>query len=473
MDEVHCVTHWGNVSNNKEKTAFRSWYSRLNELKSIVPSSVPLMALTATATRETREKMFDILNMRDPFELVESPYKENITFAVQEMDNTVSLTGHFQWLIDEIKNEKSKCKRTIIYCQTIKQASILFQIFKIGLGEHIYDEGRREPKARYVEMTHSQTPDDVKTHILEQFSYVGGHLRVLVATIAYGMGVNCAGITQIIHFGPSRNVEAYIQEVGRCGRNGKQSYAYLLNNSVIMRVANNDMKTYVRPKETVCRRQYLYSFFDANPLVSDIPVWHDCCDVCAKQCECDDDNCNTSLNIPVMGNTSSISSANLPKRTLTETQKKQLYDKLLLLEKDILKRNVVSTDSRDISVICPNTLKEFTNVHIQQIMNSADRIFTVKDVMDNVDIWRRTHAIEILTVFHDIFHDVAHDNEENTESDESDDEEMEGWDEIADDNSFVDLLHGMSQLSEITDSQCSLQNTESQSSTVVEPVDFV
>ncbi len=87
------------------------------------------MALTATATRETREKIFDILNMRDPFELVESPYKENITFAVQEMDNTVSLTGHFQWLIDEIKNEKSKCKRTIIYCQTIKQVSILFQIF--------------------------------------------------------------------------------------------------------------------------------------------------------------------------------------------------------------------------------------------------------------------------------------------------------------------------------------------------------
>ena len=123
-----------------------------------------------------------------------------------------------------------------------------------------------------------------------------------------------------------------------------------------------------------------------------------------------------------------------------------------MVEKDILKRNVVSTDSHDIYFVCPNTLKEFTSVHIQQIMNSADRVFTVKDALiDNVDIWRRTHAIEILSVFHDIFHDVAHDNEENTESDESDDEEMEVWDEIADDDSFVDLLHGMSQLSEITD----------------------
>ena len=70
-----------------------------------------------------------------------------------------------------------------------------------------------QPQMRMVEMKHFQTPATVKGHILDQFSDVHGHLRVLLATIAYCMGVNCKGVSKVIHFGPSKSIEAYVQEV--------------------------------------------------------------------------------------------------------------------------------------------------------------------------------------------------------------------------------------------------------------------
>ena len=71
-------------------------------------------------------------------------------------------------------------------------------------------------------------------------------LRIRVATIAYGMGVNCKGVSRVIHFGPSKSIEAYLQESGRCGRDGEQSDALLLYNGVTskIKVADADMKSY-------------------------------------------------------------------------------------------------------------------------------------------------------------------------------------------------------------------------------------
>ena len=68
-----------------------------------------------------------------------------------------------------------------------------------------------DPTMRLVDMMHSGSPDSVKNHALEQFSDHGNCLRVLVATIACGMGVDCKGVYRIIHFGPSKSVQAFLQ----------------------------------------------------------------------------------------------------------------------------------------------------------------------------------------------------------------------------------------------------------------------
>ena len=212
VDEANCIVDWGTSSSNKKNTAFRIWYSRLNELKSLVGKNVKFLALTATATKKTKRQIFEMLELDNPFEIVADPNRPNITFVVQKMDNSIKLADHFLFLIDELKQKGRETTRTIIYCQTIKQCAILFNIFKTKLGDKLFCDSTSNPRMRLCDMMHSTSPDSVKNHILEQFSDGDGHLRVLFATIAYGMGVNCKNVRRVIHFGPSKSIVIHARE---------------------------------------------------------------------------------------------------------------------------------------------------------------------------------------------------------------------------------------------------------------------
>ncbi len=87
VDEVHCVMQWGISNNNKKRSTFRSWYSRLNEIRSMV-NDLPFMALTATATEQTKQRIFELLEFETPSEIWECPNKANIRYSVQKLDNS-------------------------------------------------------------------------------------------------------------------------------------------------------------------------------------------------------------------------------------------------------------------------------------------------------------------------------------------------------------------------------------------------
>ena len=88
-------------------------------------------------------------------------------------------------------------------------------MFELELGEFLYGgEGRTN---RLVEMMHSGSPASIEDHIIDQFGDNTKYLRLVIATTAYGMGINCKGVTT---FGPANPIESYMQESGRCGRNG-------------------------------------------------------------------------------------------------------------------------------------------------------------------------------------------------------------------------------------------------------------
>ena len=93
-----------------------------------------------------------------------------------------------------------------------------------------------------AEMLHSCTPIDNKNHILESFQNEDGVVRVLFATIAFSMGINCKGVRNVVHFGPSKNIEAYVQECGRAGRDGQPSKVYLLYNGMMLVHVDKDVK---------------------------------------------------------------------------------------------------------------------------------------------------------------------------------------------------------------------------------------
>ena len=106
VDEVHCVTEWGRSGSNKDRSAFRRWHSRLKEIRSIV-TEVPFVALTATATKKTKERIFELLEFESQKEISESPNKQNVRYSVQKLDPSIPLLQNFRCLIKELK-EKAK-----------------------------------------------------------------------------------------------------------------------------------------------------------------------------------------------------------------------------------------------------------------------------------------------------------------------------------------------------------------------------
>ena len=226
------------------------------------------MALTATATVLTKRMIFKLLEFVDPFEFVVSPNRNNISYVVQKMEDA-SILDHFYCILSDIRKKGENAMRTIIYCQTILQCSLLYSMMSNELGDDMYKNHKIELGQRMVEMMHSQTPINVKEHVLDQFSQQSGHLRALIATIAYGMGVNCRGVKRVIHFGPSKSVQSYIQESGRCGRQGEESYAIILYNSITIRTADEFMKEYINGSYP-CRRKELLKHFQGKTMYNNL-----------------------------------------------------------------------------------------------------------------------------------------------------------------------------------------------------------
>ena len=217
--------------------AFRTVYADLHELRTLAPS-VRMMALTATATEETKETFIDVLRIKDVYEVAESPNKSNITYVVNYMPNESEVQDYLSWIAEEIKGGKTK--KTIVYCQTIKQCSLIYGLLKSMIGQCMCNATSECP---VLEMLHSCTPNANKEAVLQSFRKEDGPILVLVATIAFCMGVDCKGVHRTIHFGPLKNVEAFMQETGRAGRDGKPSISYLLYKGLLLDHVEKDIKS--------------------------------------------------------------------------------------------------------------------------------------------------------------------------------------------------------------------------------------
>lgn len=443
VDEVHCVIAWGLSNSNANKTAFRRWFSRLNEIRSLVRKGLNFLALTATASRTTREKIFELLELDSPKVITESPNKENIRYSVDKLDRNVKIIENFRGLITEIKSKGKNATRCIIYCQTIKQCSILYRSFEYELGQSMYCSDDRDPRKRLVDMMHSGSPESVKAHVLNQFSSPDSHLRILIATIAYGMGVDCKGVNRIIHFGPPKTVEAYLQESGRCGRKGEPSDAILLYDNITIRAADDNMREYI--KGNSCRRNIILKHFD-SPTTSSVSVKHRCCDVCLTECKCNNGSCDEQLfSLGAYGLTAlNKDIIMLTTRTITEDQMTLLNDKLVKYCKKLMMKCLVGNQPHKVNVISsPTVLLEFGSEHIKQIIENAESIFSLQDIYRCVDIWQSKHAIAVLDIFQSVFNDTEQPTMATMSSsyeDNTDEDEVDEWEELVNDSSFIDLL---------------------------------
>jgi ATP-dependent DNA helicase RecQ len=216
IDEAHCVSEWGHD--------FRPSYRRIPTIFD-VRSRVPMVALTATATPDVRQDIAVALGLKQHLDIVRGFHRPNLTFQVEVTASKVEFITRYV--------RSNPGASTIIYCGSRRRV------------ETIADELRK--RAVRVEAYHAGLMPQRRAEVQDQF--ISGDLDVLVATNAFGMGIDKANVRSVIHCDLTQTVEAYYQEAGRAGRDGKPADCILLYQSEDRRLMDFFIAgTYPEPK---------------------------------------------------------------------------------------------------------------------------------------------------------------------------------------------------------------------------------
>ena len=275
VDEAHCVKLWGGV--------FRPQFAEIGVLRSIIPSAVHILALTATATKETFYVISNQLSMVKPVLVGLPPNRENIMF---EVHHKIDIDSFATNLSDELKEKQMSFPKTIIYVRSHMDAIKIYSFLKKSLGKFYTfpPDYPNHQDYRLIDMFISAFTDHRKEEVLSLFTRPKRILRLIIATTAFGLGVDCPNIRRIIHWGFPSTLEEYVQETGRSGRDGEAAKV-IVYRGVGARHATAKVKEYVA-NSTKCRRQLLFHEFllysESSMNIGNCK----CCDVCMLICKC-------------------------------------------------------------------------------------------------------------------------------------------------------------------------------------------
>ncbi|UOV00008.1 RecQ family ATP-dependent DNA helicase [Chryseobacterium daecheongense] len=229
VDEAHCISEWGQD--------FRPSYQNIKEFRKNNPG-IPCLALTATATPKVLEEIKLKLELKNAKVFQKSFKRKNIKIFTDEVSDK------FQRVLDILKYNTSS---GIVYVRTRKEAELLTGFLQ-------------KNKLKNVDFFHAGLTTKEKN--IRQNTWNNSDQHVLISTNAFGMGIDKDNVRFIIHFSPSSSLENYYQEIGRAGRDGKDSYAFLLWNK--QEIVNFDqiLKNQTPSKSEFQRIiTYLYSIF--------------------------------------------------------------------------------------------------------------------------------------------------------------------------------------------------------------------
>ena len=281
----------GKSDHKTKQPAYRPFYGQLGELRSLAGPSVPLVALTATASKATRELIMKDLCMNEQtFKLVVDPNKENIKYSVVNTNfSRADIANDFDWLVELLKEKGKDAPWMIIFFRKIDHISDVYKHLETVLGPSAYvdyqQEGPNDDRNRLFDMYHLKTDEAVKESVAASYQDPNGITRVVLCSTSFSMGLDVKGVNTIIHYGPSSDLDDYILESGRAGRQpDDNAHAVIMRYKRCLSSKNisKEMKTFIKTK--TCRRQVLLEPFIEK--FKALQNGHDCCDICALTCSC-------------------------------------------------------------------------------------------------------------------------------------------------------------------------------------------